>query len=644
MTTTHPPASPTADTLPCGPALAGAAAASWRAVLHPLWEATGGRTAVTLGWDADWERDRLAAAGEDTHLSVRVLADEVLIGPLRVPGTTAGCAGCAETRARVAVTHPLAADLSHATGRAAPRAPLLAALVAPVVAHLAEHPLAPGELYAVSGRGIRRHRVPRHFGCPLCAAPVHDGPQVPPPPPRESRSRPALPGNPGRAAEGAGLLRPDALRRAVVDPRFGPVLALQRELLAPFAMSMAVLPDAIALGYAREATFAASDPIAVLEAYERMSGFPHEAPVLTDTPYTALTDVAIDPADFGTYTEEQAARPGARIALVDEHTPMDWVWGHDLESGRPRLVPAEIGFFQYDYRYRRDQRAARRQGAAPRRHLYQESSSGCALGSSSEEAALHSLLELAERDAFLLSFHRAQPLPEITHASIGDPVSRRLLDLIESRGFAVHLLCATQDLGVPVVWSLAVNGREVFPATFTAAGSGLDPVSAVRAALWELGQIVTDRLDWDRAEAERMLDDPWLVDELDHHIRLYALPERRERATAVLGGPRTTLAEAFPDWPGSVLRAADGDVRGALDHVRGLFAAAGLDRIILVDQTTRDHRDLGLAAAKAVVPGIVPMCFGHAQQRLTGLPRLTAALAGTAYEGARAPYDPHPFP
>jgi ribosomal protein S12 methylthiotransferase accessory factor len=141
-----------------------------------------------------------------------------------------------------------------------------------------------------------------------------------------------------------------------------------------------------------------------------------------------------------------------------------------------------------------------------------------------------------------------------------------------------------------------------------------------------------------------MLDDPWLVDQLDDHIRLHALPEKRDRVTAVLGGPETTLAEAFPGWPDRLRRASGGRVRGALEYVAGLYRDAGLERIVLVDQSTREHTDLGLAVVKAVVPGIVPMCFGHAQQRLAGLERLSAALAGTPGAGRDIPYDPHPFP
>lgn len=637
-------------TVVCAPALSDDAGTEWRALLEPLGASGDGTVGANLGWDLDWEREQLRSADGREHLSVRVYGDEVLVGPRWVPGTDSGCAGCAELRSRLVIDHPLTDDLTRPTSRVAPRRPFLPELTRAALARLAHRPLGPGELYAVGARGTRTHRIPRHFACPLCAPEIPERPVGRPPEPLALRPRPAAADNPGRAAAGAGLVRPGALRSRLVDPRFGPVLAQQRELLAPFAMSMALQPDAVALGYARETTFAKADPIAILEVYERLSGFPHQAPLVEGVSYAELVsaeggaEVAVRPAAFGEYTEEQAARPTARIERVTDDTPMDWAWGHDLADGRPRLVPAELAFFQYDYRYGRDQRAARRHGAAPRRHLYQESSSGCAVGSCLEEAALYSLLELAERDAFLISFHRALPLPEITHSSITDPVVRGLLATAASRGFRVHLLRATQDIDLPVVWAMAVNTRAPFPATFSAAGSGIDPVSAVRGALWEVVQMATERMTWERSEAEPMLADPWLVDEMDDHLRLYALPEMKERVTRVLGGPEMSLSEAFAGWPDRLEQVAGGDVRGALDYVRGRYADAGLDRIVLVDSTTRDHADIGLAAAKAVVPGIVPMCFGQAQQRVAGLPRLEAALAGTPSGDLPPPYDPHAFP
>ncbi|MFF7204116.1 TOMM precursor leader peptide-binding protein [Streptomyces sp. NPDC008141] len=618
---------------------------AWHTAFAALAEATDGAVAVNRGWDLAFERERLDAAADRgrSHLSVRVHGDEVLVGPLWMPGSDAGCAGCAEVRDRTILEHPLVGDLTHDTAAPSPSAPLLPELLRATLEHLAQRPLGPGELYAVSPRGLRRHRIARSFHCPVCGPTEAelDGTAVPLP--LALRARPASSGDPTRSAH-SRLVERGLLRDRLVDDRYGPVRAILRESHAPFAMSMAVVPDAPAMGHGRAQTFAETEPVAVLEAYERLGGFPYDIPVLTGRAYTEIADHAVDPATLGQYTAEQLAHPTSRVTPSDEHTPMDWVWGHDLADGRALLVPADHAFYQYEYAFRRDRRAAREVGPTERKHYFYESSSGCAVGSGLEEAALHSLFELAERDAFLTSWYRTAPLPYIPEASITDPTSRGMIELIRARGFDVHLLVATQDIALPVVWVLAVNRLNPFPATFSSAGSGADPQSAIRGALREVAQLVTNPVDWTREQVEPMVDDPWLVQELEDHVRFSSLPETAARATAALGGTRVTLDEAFPDWPRRLAEASGGDVRGALEFVRSLFADAGLDRIVLVDQTSREHADAGISVARAVVPGILPMCFGHAQQRLAGLPRLEAALRGTGQEHRAIPYDPHPFP
>ncbi|WP_055552659.1 TOMM precursor leader peptide-binding protein [Streptomyces kanamyceticus] len=617
--------------------------------LAGLARATDCDIAVGRGWQLAREQvrwRRSAAAGRGL-ISVRLYDDEVVIGPRWTPGTDSGCAGCAEVRERTSLEHPLVEFMAHPLARPGAAHPLLPELLTAAVAHLTELPLESGELYAVSGAGTRRHRVPRSFHCPVCALDRREPDDLWRPEPLALRPLPASPHDPTRGTEGARLVAPGALRRKLVDARYGPVQTIMRESAVPFAMSMALELDAPAMGHGRARTFAETEPVAIIEAYERLGGFPFEAPVLMDRSTEQVRAHALDPASFGTLTEEQLAHPSCKVRPFSASTAMDWVWGHDLDTGAPMLVPAEIGFFQYEYRYRLNRhraRADRAAGPSRFRKFFHDSSSGCAAGASLEEAALHSLLELAERDAFLLAWHRAAPLPSVDPDTLTDGESRALVDLIRARGFDVHVLVATQDIALPIVWVLVVNREHPFPATYSSGGSGADPNTAVRGALREVAQLVTNNAEWERADVEPMADDPWLLEELEHHLRLYTLPQNLDRATAALGGPRVTLADAFPGWPDTLRRAAGGHVKGALDHVRGLYAAAGLDRIVLVDQSTREHRDAGIAVAKAVVPGILPMCFGHAQQRLTNLPRLTAALAGTPQAGRQAPYDPHPFP
>ncbi|MFE3740223.1 TOMM precursor leader peptide-binding protein [Streptomyces sp. NPDC059134] len=625
-----------------GPALPPAAYDDWLPALAPSALATGATVSVNLGWDLAWEGSRLAGA-ERPHLSVRVYDDEVMVGPLWAPDTPSGCAACAEVRERTVLGHPLVGDLTRPTRVPAAPAPLLPELLRTALAHLADRPLAPGEAYSVTVHGTRRHRIARSFHCPVCGPSPEELVSTGPPAPRTLRSRPAVPGDATRTAA-SRLVEPGFLRERLVDERFGPVRAILRESHAPFAMSMAVVADAPAMGHGRARTFAETEPVAVLEAYERLAGYPYDIPLVTGRSYRDVAGHAVDPDSLGRYTAEQLAHPTSRATPFTPDTPMDWAWGHDLADGSPLLVPADHAFYQYEYAFRRDRRAAVTAGAAHRRHHFFDCSSGCAVGANHEEAALHSLFELAERDAFLTSWYRAGPLPHIPVHTLTDPTSRAMVELIRARGFEVHLLVATRDIALPVVWVIAVNEKNPFPATFSSAGSGADPEAAIRGALREVAQLVTNPVDWTRKEAERLAEDPWRVEELEDHVRFSSIPETRERALAGLGGPAVRLDEAFPDWPGRLERAADGDVRGTLRYVASLFADAGLERIVVVDQTSREHADAGLAVARAVVPGIVPMCFGHAQQRLDGVERLQAALRGTEQEHRTVPYDPHPFP
>lgn len=601
--------------------------------LRPLlsdlpWLADGTRIAVNDGWSLAWEQAQWREAGT-ALLSIRLFGEEVQAGPLWAVGTISGCAGCAEWRARLVSQHPLAGHLCQpgtAPGWGSPSQPEWLGVAVDV---MAARPLAPGELIAVGARGTGRHRITRAAACPVCAEPPPD-PGLPPAPLRFERA-PALPGDPLRGTPAVLPLDRETMRRRLVDPRFGPVIQVMRDTKAPFAMSNAVLPAAPSLGYGRALTFGSAEPVAILEAYERLGGLPGPGQILTGAPYQEVADRAVNPAALGGYTARQFAQPGCRVIPWDAATPMDWAWGHVLGSGERLLVPAEIAYFRYQH--------ATPAGATAKRRYFDECSSGCALGGSLTEATLHALLELHERDSFLLAWHRAAPLPRIDPGSLADPLSRRLLALIAARGFETHLLVSTADIDVPSVWSLAVNTAGEYPASYSAAGAGADPEKAVRGALWELAQLVSEPPWWERAHAERMFSDPWLVRDIDDHIALYTVPGTLPRVTAALGGPVVPLREAFPGWPRSFLDQAGGDVRGALDQVAERFRRAGLDQIIIVDQSTRDHLDLGLRVVKAVVPGIVPMCFGHAQQRLLGLDRLTRVAPR-----GDMPYDPHPFP
>jgi ribosomal protein S12 methylthiotransferase accessory factor len=598
------------------------------------------------GFDPAWERSALDAArftGREL-LSLRFTPTELLIGPLWTVEGAGGCAGCAHVAGqyqRFEKARRPERDRAERERGGSPAAGITAGSAFPVwlasaVGTLLTGAWRPGDLVALGAAGtVTRHRVRATFRCPVCAEPP--GPlivtpdAVPPPAPPLTR-RPTTAAIPTRAGAPFGL-DPDRMRAELGDPRFGPVIRMTRNSAGAFPMSEVELLAGTPAGIGRGRRFADAEVIGVLEAYERLGGYPHAAPIVVDATRTELGDLAIDPAGLGGYTDNQLAAPTCRIRPYHPDAPLDWVWARPLLGGRARLVPAEVGFYRYGYDLRNP--------GAGRRGCFLDSSSGSALGSSFEEAALHSLLELAERDAFLLAWHRARPLPVIDPATVTDPDSAMMLGLAADRGYQVHLLVATADIDVPVVWALAVRADGQLPASLSAAGCHPDPAQAVRSALWELSQMVSAGLAWDPEPLRPSVSDPWLVEDIPGHWRRYTFPELLPRVETVLGGGCRPLREAFDGWPDRLVAAAGGDVAGAVEYLADRYARAGLTEILAVDQSTPDHRALGLSVVKCVVPGIVPMCFGQAHQRLSGLPRL---YADGRLDPADAPFDPHPFP
>jgi ribosomal protein S12 methylthiotransferase accessory factor len=89
-------------------------------------------------------------------------------------------------------------------------------------------------------------------------------------------------------------------------------------------------------------------------------------------------------------------------------------------------------------------------------------------------------------------------------------------------------------------------------------------------------------------------------------------------------------------------------VRDGLEEIVGRYQAAGLD-VIIVDQTTPEHRACGFVCVKTIVPGTLPMTFGHHLRRVGGLPRLLQVPQRLGYRRRPlTPADinphPHPFP
>src|SRR5262249_17795739 len=157
------------------------------------------------------------------------------------------------------------------------------------------------------------------------------------------------------------------------------------------------------------------------------------------------------------------------------------------------------------------------------------------------------------------------------------------------------------------------------------------------------GPILAHLLRTYPANAERaagLVEDPDAVTAMEDHALLHGHRAALDRIDFLLTST-STMSHARPPQPRTDLR---DDLTGAIDRA----VEAGLD-VIVVDQTTAEHRAGDLRCAKVIVPGALPMTFGHANRRLHGLPRLLTVPKLLGYRDRDLTPDevchlPHPFP
>ncbi|MEV0615169.1 TOMM precursor leader peptide-binding protein [Nonomuraea sp. NPDC050404] len=384
--------------------------------------------------------------------------------------------------------------------------------------------------------------------------------------------------------------------------------------------------------------FDASGVLGVMEGLERYAGlWPRDLRDQEIGTYADFKDMALDPRACGLYSDEYYATSTVHVPFRED-AMLRWIWGYSLRDERPILVAEQQAYYG-------------RGILGGERDFVMECSNGCAGGGSVEEATLHGMLELIERDAFLLCWYGKQPLPEIDPYTCADPEIKIMVDRLAADGYEMRFFDNRIDLPIPVVTGVAVKKDGGLGTLCYAAGAGLDPEDAVRAALCEIASYVPgfdERVEDKLAEAKALSADYHMVKELRHHALLHGLPEMVRHSDFLLAGERTkqSMDTVYGDWQRA--RPRNRDLLQDLVFVKDILVDNGFD-VIIVDQTSPEQRAESLHTICVIAPGLLPIDFGWTRQRALHLPRTRTALrrAGLrprVLDRADLHAVPHPFP
>jgi len=395
---------------------------------------------------------------------------------------------------------------------------------------------------------------------------------------------------------------------------------------------MGFLGDVVAAG--RSHSYAESECTAILEALERCSGFFPRKQIRVLDSYRNLEKQAMNPASVGLYSEEQYCQPDFEFRRFDPHLPMEWVWGYSFLQERPILVPTSLAYYNI----------------SSGENFVNEASNGCALGGNLEEAILYGILEVVERDSFLMTWYAKLPVPRLDPYSAHDLELNLMMERIRAvYGYDLLFYNITMENEIPGILTIAKNRLKSGVHLLCGAGAHLNPVKAAKSAIHEISAIlpfVNDYFHKHRKKCLQMFYDSNKVKQMEDHALLYGLPEAESRLDFLLDRAEEeklqTFAEGFKWRPGRR------DLTEDLRDVLSIFKKLNLE-VIVVNQSSPETLRNGLYCVKVLIPGMLPMTFGYRLTRLTGLERVFQVPVKLGYSqdpltaADLNPY-PHPFP
>lgn len=368
---------------------------------------------------------------------------------------------------------------------------------------------------------------------------------------------------------------------------------------------------------------------AIGESVERYCAVPPTRNALTFGTYASVNRIcpAIKPEAFTLFSDEQYDDPAMPFARPSSSYPLHWVGGTSLVSGNPVLVPASFVFTPYDFEV---------PGYPPDPRLAFPISTGLACGPTYAAAVYRGLLEIIERDAFMLSWRHERSMPLLELGKFNRPLTRRLRQAVGEIPVSCVVKLATVDIAVTVVLVMLNTTDGKFPLFAMGAGADFDPEQALILALEEALLCYCGLC---RIESPYTVDERAELEEGTNPVALHGLAHALDTS---LRDMRRCLEEPteYADGVNRVQRA--GNLGGLIQELNGMGHEA-----VAVDLTQPDIDDAGFKVVRVLVPGLQPLDVDKRWPYL-GTKRfaeMTERLGETRQVGRQLPQHrlPHPF-
>ena len=218
---------------------------------------------------------------------------------------------------------------------------------------------------------------------------------------------------------------------------------------------------------------------AMMEAIERYSAEYRGENMIYESFEGMGLEIAVDPADL------ILPRP------LESDEKLHWTPSWDLKNDEEIYIPSNAVFHPYD-------------PIGMAQQLFRSDTNGLASGNVFEEAILHAIFEVIERDA-LSDAENARSMGKKIIIDRDGP-AKELLDIFEDKGVQIHLWLIDAKTGVPTVAAAGDDTLTKDPSLLVmGSGTHLNPEIAVLRALTEVAQSRGSSLKGGREDPKRRM-------------------------------------------------------------------------------------------------------------------------------------------
>ena len=224
---------------------------------------------------------------------------------------------------------------------------------------------------------------------------------------------------------------------------------------------------------------------AMMEGFERYSAEKQEC---DNTIFATPNEIA----DKGDYIEPKSLNLPQKFEKADlGDTKFEWNLAHDIITDNDYYVLSNAVFHPYNHDTEVES-------------LFKSNTNGLASGNVLEEAILHGIFEVIERDAWSIFEMTHKNYSQINIDSIESELIKEIIDKFESQGIKIKLMDFTADINIPTIAASADDTVTRDAGLLTLGiGTHLDPEVAILRALTEVAQSRATQINGAREDTVR---------------------------------------------------------------------------------------------------------------------------------------------